>query len=131
MLYDMCVIMANFESLDDYLIMEMMEQLIAERQFKTLTDWMKTNHRFHRLGQLILDRYCQEVNALPPTTVTDDGNQIWEIDGLRHRDCDQPAVIGKNGTQQWYQHGELHRDGDQPAIIRTDGTQEWYQYGLQ
>ena len=67
--------MTNFESLDDYLVTEMMERMVTQRQFETLTNWMKTNHRFHRLGQQQLDRY----RRMPPTRIghrrTDLGSQ--------------------------------------------------------
>ena len=64
--------------------------------------------------------------------------QIWAIDGLVHRDHDQPAVIHQTFpdharplcfSQVWYQYGLLHRDADQPAILYLDGIQEWYQSG--
>ena len=75
--------MVDFESLDDYLLMEMMEQMVIQRQFKTLTNWMKTNRRFHRLGQQQLDRY----RRMPPTRIriqrrTNVGSQWKSRSGL-------------------------------------------------
>ncbi len=60
----------------------------------------------------------------PVKTVYGNGDQIWRLDGERHRD-DGPAFIGADGTQGWYQYGEWHRD-DGPAWIKADGTKEYW-----
>ena len=57
--------------------------------------------------------------------VSEDGNQEWYQNGLRHR-IDGPAYIGVNGNQSWWQNNQLHRI-DGPAYIRSDGTQAWWQ----
>ena len=68
---------SNFDLLDDYVILEMIQQMIDHQQFKTLANWMKTNRRFRRLGQQRLDRYCQEVRTQPPTRIGSFGQQMW------------------------------------------------------
>jgi hypothetical protein len=52
-----------------------------------------------------------------PAIITEDGDMYWYSHGLRLDDGDQPAIILRNGKKYWYFHGNCHRDGDQPAII--------------
>jgi hypothetical protein len=54
---------------------------------------------------------------------TEDGDQVWILDGQLHR-TDGPAFISRTGYQAWWVNGERHRT-DGPAII-DDNHQEWW-----
>jgi len=61
----------------------------------------------------------------PVMHTTDDGVQVWRLDGKLHR-TDGPAVIdGKRQT--WYLNGKRHRT-DGPAIISGE-YQVWWVNG--
>lgn len=52
------------------------------------------------------------------TIIKDDRGTIrYYLNGKKHRDDDEPAVICKDGTLKWYKNGKKHRDGDKPAFV--------------
>ena len=56
-----------------------------------------------------------------------DGGYEYFLNGLRHRDGGQPAVVHANGDKMWYENDKLHRN-DGPAVEKADGF-EWWQGG--
>jgi hypothetical protein len=64
-----------------------------------------------------------------PAIIYSSGTREWCQHGKYHRDGNQPARITSSGHRYWYQNGKLHRDGDQPALIYANGTQCWYVHG--
>lgn len=55
---------------------------------------------------------------------------VWMMYGKKHREGDLPAVIDHDtGLQQYWKYGKLHRDGDLPAVIERDYRQEWFYHG--
>lgn len=57
----------------------------------------------------------------------------WWINGKKHRDGDEPAVIitSRNGELcEWWFQDKQHRDDDKPAVIHADGSQEWWYNGF-
>jgi len=65
------------------------------------------------------------ITEQPVMYTTDDGAQVWYLNGERHR-VDGPAYID-GICQEWYLNGELHRT-DGPAVI-DGGHQAWYLNG--
>lgn len=60
-------------------------------------------------------------------------NAEYYINGVHHRDGDNPAVIGNN-TKKYYKHGLLHRPYGKPAVIEfrdnDNKKNQYYEYGL-
>ena len=54
------------------------------------------------------------------------GTKCWTLNGKKHRENDQPAVVRRDGTKGWWVNGKLHRENDQPAVVRSDGSKMWY-----
>ena len=71
----------------------------------------------------------QAIETFSVVTTHEYGAKEWQINGKRHRENDQHALILKDGTKYWYINGKKHRENDQPAIIYTYGTKEWYKNG--
>lgn len=60
-----------------------------------------------------------------PFRMNIDINQQWYKDGIRHRDCDKPAIRNGYGHLVWYKNGEKHRDNpDKPFCI--SGNQAYW-----
>lgn len=87
--------------------------------------WLNLSHQIHRENDL-------------PAVINTNGDQMWYVNGKKHRLHDRPAIIleGQSGfgrykknTRKWYINDLCHRDDDLPAIIWGDGTQEWYKKG--
>ena len=74
-------------------------------------------------GQESLDKSKYDV------TTDMHGTTTYWLNGKRHRDDDQPAVIKADGSEYWYRNGKIHRDNKQPAVIKADGTKYWYTDG--
>ena len=64
-----------------------------------------------------------------PAIIYANGDRVYYVNGKLHRDGDQPAVIFSNGSVEYWFDGKLHREGDKPAIIRTSGSKMWYTHG--
>jgi hypothetical protein len=66
-----------------------------------------------------------------PAVLFDDGIAGWWVDGVLHRDGDMPAlvVLGPKGGLEWWVHGKRHRDGDLPAVKLACGTKQWWKDG--
>ena len=58
-----------------------------------------------------------------PAIVTEDGGNLWYINGQLHR-VDGPAVEYADGHKEWYINGKLHRE-DGPAIETLLGKEWW------
>ena len=93
-------------------------------------------------GWIALCRVCRRFSALAfnarktamlkfftKELLFDNGTRQWCVEGILHRDGDEPAVILADGSRVWYKHGERHRDGDEPAYIAADGSRSWYKHG--
>ena len=50
----------------------------------------------------------------------------YTIEGILHREDDQPVKIYCMQSLNWYKNGKLHRDADLPAIECLDGSKTWY-----
>lgn len=85
-----------------------------------------------------LSRTTKDVNGQTlPAIVYDNGDQIWYLDGKRHRtDLDSngrvlPAFVGSDGKKVWHINGEFLRDDRDefghrlPTIIEADGGMVW------
>ena len=94
-------------------------------------------------GWIALCRVCRRFSALAfnarkkamwdfftKELLLNDGRHMWLVEGILHRDGDEPAEIWANGSRVWYKHGKLHRDGDEPARIWADGSREWWKNGV-
>jgi hypothetical protein len=53
----------------------------------------------------------------------------WYLDGVRHRECDLPAVVIGDRWSSWWRNGVLHRDGGRPAVINSR-SYEWWVEGV-
>ena len=54
------------------------------------------------------------------------------MDGKRHRDGDQPAIVWPDGRQEWWEDGKRHRNFGLPAVVSFDGRdEEWWVEGEQ
>jgi len=59
----------------------------------------------------------------PICKIDNDGNKIWYLNGVHHRE-DGPAIEQTNGIKSWWFHGNIHRlDG--PAVEFADGRKFW------
>lgn len=58
------------------------------------------------------------------------GDKGWWYRGVRHRECDLPALMLCNGVKEWYYFGKPHREGDLPAV-EGPVVQAWYKNGLE
>jgi hypothetical protein len=65
-----------------------------------------------------------EKNTEPSLTISDNGNQHWRVNGVRHRE-DGPALTTVTGYQAWYINDLLHRI-DGPAIMGPEDFLAWY-----
>jgi len=63
-----------------------------------------------------------------PAIITQSGDREWYVNGKRHGNNDRPAVINDMETI-WCKYGKVHRDNDMPAIVCTNGTKMWYNNG--
>jgi hypothetical protein len=65
-----------------------------------------------------------------PALIYSNGDKCWYKHGIKHRECDLPAVTRPNGSAEYYIDGKLHRDFDRPASIIIGLRNAWYQHGL-
>ena len=65
-----------------------------------------------------------EKNNQPVRRQDKNGDSIWELHGLWHRE-DGPAIEKADGTRKWYLHGKRYRR-DGPAYEYAVGTREWW-----
>jgi len=64
-----------------------------------------------------------------PAQTSENGTQIWYLDGLMGRANDQPAIVTGN-MKKWYKRGVLHRAGAPALIHDMTGREEWYWHNL-
>ena len=53
------------------------------------------------------------------------GTKEWFINGIRHRDDDNPAIVSIDGHKEWWINMKRHRIGG-PAVIHSNGLKFWY-----
>lgn len=71
-------------------------------------------------------RHCVD----QPAVVRRDGEKLWYLNDVLHRDEIQgPAIEKANGDKKWYCNGVLHRLHG-PAVEDANGDREWYVNGL-
>jgi hypothetical protein len=57
------------------------------------------------------------------------GNNVWYVNGVIHREGNEPAIITSDGTRQWIQNGKFHSDAMHPAIQHANGDKIWLNNG--
>tara|TARA_S200002703_G_scaffold159297_1_gene172263 strand:- start:1927 stop:2322 length:396 start_codon:yes stop_codon:yes gene_type:complete len=66
-----------------------------------------------------------------PAIIKANGDYIWMLNNVPHRDSGGPAVKRKEARgiyKVYYRHGKVHRD-DGPAVIKPNGIRVWYTDG--
>jgi hypothetical protein len=77
-----------------------------------------------------IDKYCYFVEYwYPYGKESFEYKRFWKINGIYHREYDQPAVIYKNGIKEWYINGLKHRNNDRPTVVYANGEKHWYVNG--
>ena len=54
-----------------------------------------------------------------------DINQEWYKDGIRHRDCDKPAIRNRYGHMVWYKNGKKQRDDPNKPVCISGNQAYW------